>query len=669
MLPITPEDINYAEQILFRRTGVFGQQAIDFIQQMNTCDLQAVPGSGKTTALLAKLLIIERYLPLPEDRAILVISHTNAAVDEIRNAIAIYCPKLFSGNHFIGTIQAFVDRFLAFPYYQQRFKRKPARIDDDLYREKAARFSKFFVRGIPSNDQRKAKGFLYIDDRAATIRLAGTLENLELVTQINGNPTTIAKPPGWTRQPAWTVQEISNVKRWIQTFKFSLMEDGYLSYDDAYFLANCYLQEFPAIITVLQQRFKFLFVDEMQDMATHQVDLMEQIFTTGAAPSTIFQRIGDKNQAIYSDVSQQKANWADRPLLMQLTDSQRLSAPIGIVVERLALNPIAVTGRRVNADGSPITLLPHLLIYTDATIEQVLPRYAQLIEQYRNSGQLPTTANQTYKAICWNTKDNPPRKTLSSFFPCYNKARQQPKITYDCLDSYLYLFDISDPALKAVSKNLGNALLRLLRMADVKTADGRSYTKQTLYEYLQSSHSLLYQALRENLYNWSIGVLQSLQQQVLMSIQQFIPQLLSVFGKDLQNPELNGFVTTKTAVTALPANLSLTNGNFFTTPDFSIEVTTVHAVKGQTHTTTLYLESYYQKSVAGAGNYESERLSDFLLGQRPAGNLHSFVEQSMKMAYVGFSRPTHLLCFAVHQDRFNARLNGLPAAEWHTIQV
>ena len=43
--------------------------------------------------------------------------------------------------------------------------------------------------------------------------------------------------------------------------------------------------------------------------------------------------------------------------------------------------------------------------------------------------------------------------------------------------------------------------------------------------------------------------------------------------------------------------------------------------------------------------------------------------QSMKMAYVGFSRPTHLLCFAVHKNRFDEYLGDINRDEWEIIEV
>ena len=107
-IKITDDEIRYAESLLLPADKTFDNERKAFIRNFNTIDLQAVPGSGKTTALLAKLIILERKLPFANGSGILVLSHTNAAVDEIKEKIQRHCPKLFSYPNFLGTIQSFV---------------------------------------------------------------------------------------------------------------------------------------------------------------------------------------------------------------------------------------------------------------------------------------------------------------------------------------------------------------------------------------------------------------------------------------------------------------------------------------------------------------------------------------------------------------------------------
>ena len=86
-IDITDEEIVYAEGVLLPPGKHFDGERRDFIRCLGTIDLQAVPGSGKTTALLAKLLILEHHLPFADGSGILVISHTNSAINEIKNRI------------------------------------------------------------------------------------------------------------------------------------------------------------------------------------------------------------------------------------------------------------------------------------------------------------------------------------------------------------------------------------------------------------------------------------------------------------------------------------------------------------------------------------------------------------------------------------------------------
>jgi hypothetical protein len=83
----------------------------------------------------------------------------------------------------------------------------------------------------------------------------------------------------------------------------------------------------------------------------------------------------------------------------------------------------------------------------------------------------------------------------------------------------------------------------------------------------------------------------------------------------------------------------------------TIEVASVHSVKSETHTATLYLDTFYN-------GYDVHRILTFLKGAMPNGNESALVKETMKVAFVACSRPSHLLCVAIHADtpgRGNAR--------------
>ena len=72
------------ERILLKNGGHFSPEAKKFItESWDRKDIVACAGCGKTTFLLAKLIKLSGMMPLPNNQGACIISHTNAAIDEI----------------------------------------------------------------------------------------------------------------------------------------------------------------------------------------------------------------------------------------------------------------------------------------------------------------------------------------------------------------------------------------------------------------------------------------------------------------------------------------------------------------------------------------------------------------------------------------------------------
>ena len=67
--------------------------------------------------------------------------------------------------------------------------------------------------------------------------------------------------------------------------------------------------------------------------------------------------------------------------------------------------------------------------------------------------------------------------------------------------------------------------------------------------------------------------------------------------------------------------------------------------------------------------YESQRLANQFLGQPLGSKSTERCKQSAKIAYVGFSRATQLLCIAIHKDRFEQYLNTIDHNLWEIKNV
>lgn len=82
---------------------------------------------------------------------------------------------------------------------------------------------------------------------------------------------------------------------WLANYQRELIKNGKVDFDDLIFYANRLLAENPEIRTIYTSRFKWLFIDEYQDINAAQYQLL-QYLRTGL---TRVYAIGDPDQAIY----------------------------------------------------------------------------------------------------------------------------------------------------------------------------------------------------------------------------------------------------------------------------------------------------------------------------------------------------------------------------------
>jgi superfamily I DNA/RNA helicase len=144
---INDTDIDRAERIILKNGQHFDEEHRNFIKCVDMpLHLQACPGSGKTTALVAKLYILSEKMPFEKNQGLCVLTHTNVAIDLIKNKLGEKANRMFSHPNFFGTIQSFVDKYLAIPAYVRRLGYKPNYIDTDLQKELMSRT--YYLKGV-----------------------------------------------------------------------------------------------------------------------------------------------------------------------------------------------------------------------------------------------------------------------------------------------------------------------------------------------------------------------------------------------------------------------------------------------------------------------------------------------------------------------------------------
>jgi len=140
---------------------------------------------------------------------------------------------------------------------------------------------------------------------------------------------------------------------------------------------------------------------------------------------------------------------------------------------------------------------------------------------------------------------------------------------------------------------------------------------------------------------------------------QIIAYLLKNWDELDTSTNFNKFVSD---VTVEVETLEHPTDNMFRDGEVTIEVGTVHSVKGETHKATLYLETSYMKKV------DSQRLLPFIKGEYPKELVCKPEHiQNLKLAHVAMSRPTHLLAFACSEQSISGHEESLTANGWKII--
>lgn len=642
---VTGDQIVAAQQHLLPNGEAFDEERISFIKNFNTIDLQAAPGSGKTTCLLVKLYALYGSLPLPDGKGVLILSHTNAAIDEITHRLQPLCPDLFKYPNFVGTIQAFVDTFLCSPAYADRYQTKPFRIDDEIY-----------IDAIYVPDPCVA----YLDKRqdAVDILFLSRLTKDGTLIYGSGKDFPLKNPDGRSYKALLRMKE-------------GIRERGILCYEEAYLLAEEYLIDRPALKRLLQARFPYVFVDEMQDMDQHQYNILENIFYDNGNSGCKYQRIGDRNQAIFQigNLSLDQI-WVDREDVLSITGSHRLNALVAELVNCFALSrPPGFQVNGLRAGGAK----PHLLVYQDDTIGRVIDKFADVLSTLVQQGTIELADDLPIQAIGWiKNREEGDKIGIQDYFSDFDEGAHSSRQDHSSLKGYLENYDEQNASLRSISQGIVRAFLKVLRLENIISPRGRAFTKGSLFDYLRTEHETEYQKFRLAIYQWSLQIARGKRIEVLQLLKIGIRDFVkSIFDKDLVqsvefvncDQEDNSTEQESAEDTNIP--------NTIVRENFKIQVTTVHGAKGQTHAATLYLETYFHKDGHGenAKSYESERLSKQFCLTPITGDEGQRVQQSSRMCYVGLSRPRELLCVAVHKARYDKYLNDIDTDKWEIVEV
>jgi hypothetical protein len=431
-----------------------------------------------------------------------------------------------------------------------------------------------------------------------------------------------------------------------------------------------YTLKIPEIKNAVSSRFKYLFIDEMQDTDRHQLDIINAIFDSG---KTIIQCFGDHHQAIFNKIKSEEL-WQPTDTL-EINGSKRFGENIAKVLRSVCLeqNDVLTANPAINS------LLPTIIVFDNPL--NVLPKFCELLQTkeidsktiWDKAKEEGTVANHNVKAIGWvgSSSDSTRSEnnlTIKSYYCNFNtQIKKKEKVDYDSLKSFLKRQNSSN--VKDYSNKIIEALLYILSVVNKKYSNGittRNYTKTFLLEYFENKSPDEFYLFNTNVAKWAKNIHNSkgFCNATIDEIKLFITsKFCAIFEVDSTNQYITQFLSN------LPTNIftdeEIKSNNVFKSDGVEVEIATIHSVKGETHAATLYLETSYQ------GEHESQRIMEQLKGEYyiPPRKGNVYKKETLKMAHVGMSRPKYFLCMAIHQERFDNSLDVNNGGMWKIVRV
>ncbi len=655
---ITDEDIRWTSRLLgLPEDAFYGQNGDDprhdVLKCMEQIDVAACPGSGKTTLLVAKLAILAKVWE-HRTRGICVLSHTNAARREIESKLGntTVGRDLLSYPHFVGTIHGFVNAFLAIPWLRSL--------------------------GYPIK--------MIDTDVCVTKRWALLPHNTRYGLEKNHHSPSllcISAPDFSFGQVRWGKGRLgssSETYTSMQSVCRTSIEEGYHCYEEMFVWAAEVLDKVPSIRDVIRSRFPLVFIDESQDNSEAQSKLLHRIFMEGIG-QVLRQRFGDLNQAIYNFLGDKGATTDGFPgaaYTRELPNSHRFGPKVAMLAEPLGLVPykdgLRGQGPKKIWRESIAPEGPHTIFLFDKSSEgNVLDAYAELLigtfsEEELKHGTF-TAVGQVHRAPEKEEDRKFPHHVghyWADYDPELSKADPKPRTFVQYILAGMQRAEMIKEAFPAVEMT-AKGVLRLAGMAE----DGVQFRRST------HCHRYVLQLLEQNpevrdRYGDVVArftVTREAPTKEMWNDQQrgIVRKIAeAVAGSALSSAEAEAFLTWEDAhdsSSSRVAGKGRRDNSYrypVVKPKVHINVGSVHSVKGQTHTATLVLETFWQDK---RGRHNLEMILPWLDGSKPAGGPgQAHQDYRLKLHYVAMTRPTHLLCLAMKRSTFENGKGGLDTA-------
>lgn len=262
----------------------------------NNFNVQAGPGAGKTYWLVNHIKnVLRNSKRLKKTRKIVCITYTNTGVNTINERLGNYSEQVE-----VSTIHSFLYNNVFKPYigfisceYELDYVKVKGHEDVKISRSK-------IIEWIQNHPYKSEFRDPFTENQL--ISFSKNLDSLfnfmnSLKYKLNENNGVINLVCEYkSYEVKINKQTLTILQKDLLGFKKVYWKNGVISHDDLLFFSYKLLEKYPFIIRILNSKYPYFFIDEIQDTNLIQLKIIEMI----AKNETVIGFIGDKVQSIYS---------------------------------------------------------------------------------------------------------------------------------------------------------------------------------------------------------------------------------------------------------------------------------------------------------------------------------------------------------------------------------
>lgn len=583
------------------------EQQIAYILEDAISDiyLNACPGSGKTEVVGVKAAYeINRW----NDRhtGIAILTFTNSAENELRSRVSSYLGHQVEYPHFLGTFSSWLHGYIANPFLELISGYHNESDSDNSIRVIDTDCTSDFLHAFQTKYQYKELGYIKANEFYITEK---SEVSVIYVGPYRDGQTILDE---CLRTDTWRLPELIGLKE-------RFWKSGFATYEDIEYLTYKLLQKHPDIATCLVQRFPLIMVDECQDLAFSQLQILHELHNHG----TKLHFIGDLDQSIYKfrNINPSETKLFIEQLGMKelrLSENYRSCQPIVDASLAILKKPQnSVIGKLEKKPEAPLIAL----LYQQDQEQQVLIEFEALI----NENQLSVENSRVI------VRNNTLREKL--FGRKFSSNQTINTIEEYARSLYLCYTDNSVNGFQSSIKILARAVQRTYFSGSVHSG----------FDQLSKPDELDSQEWRT--------VISDVRKQLLSK--EILLDFCCTWSQWKSNlkPVLDNLAAEATGISILHGQAAdlgkirsgsakaIVLATFESTPNISIpcDIETIHSCKGMSLDAVLFMSSYRRSRDQDSGSHWCDWFADD----------NNSISEGNRLAYVAFSRARHLIVLGI----------------------